>query len=271
MRHAVIILAAVHPANVRLTIAAAGLVRFIAVATTRRRRALPPGAVLLLGLIVVGWLFAATLVWGTGYASKVRWSAAWTHDGNAWQWTALLAVSLAGVASLALSLRSLADARQCRGWVFAAVAGALFAAWSAVVRYPAALAVLVAAAGFGALLVAGTRERPASSRGRARALRQRLTVPVVLVASVIGFVWTFSALAWAVVGREGQPPCGCWADQWGNWQYQTQFFVALGGALSLVGTAVWYVTARHRLLLISSSAAAAAVAGWIAFATTGSL
>ena len=77
-----------------------GLVMFGTVATTRSHATFSDGSPLVLCLIVAGWLFAATLVWGTGYATKVRWSAAWTYQGDAWEWTALLAVALIGGSSL---------------------------------------------------------------------------------------------------------------------------------------------------------------------------
>ena len=57
-------------------------------------------------------------------------------------------------------------------------------------------------------------------------------IPLLLATIIAGVAWGFYALAWLVVGPEGHASCNCWADYYNDWQYQAQFFVALGGALS---------------------------------------
>jgi len=99
-------IAAARSADTRLGIALLGLVLFGAVATTRANGRISVVPMLVLCLIVAGWLFGATLVWGTGYATKIRWSASWTYNGDAWQWTALLVIALIGVGCLGLGVRA---------------------------------------------------------------------------------------------------------------------------------------------------------------------
>lgn len=65
--------AGVHPASTRLGVGLLGLIVFGALATTKRRRPIAAIPVTGLCLIAADWLFGATLVWGTGYATKVRW------------------------------------------------------------------------------------------------------------------------------------------------------------------------------------------------------
>lgn len=100
----------------------------------------------------------------------------------------------------------------------------------------------------------GRVRRPEHTRGR-----RRLPAGPILALGVIVVGWLFGA---SLAG-------GCWADQWGTWQYEAHFIVALAGAVSLTTAAVSYLIARHRLTLITGSAAA--VATWIAFAATGAL
>jgi hypothetical protein len=100
--------------------------------------------------------------------------------------------------------------------------------------------------------------------------RQRAVIPLLLGTIVIGFVWAFFAFGWLVVGPEGQQTCNCWADRYNDWQYQVQFLVALGGALSLAATAVSYLMRRPAALRVTGTITAAAICGWIGFLVTGS-
>jgi hypothetical protein len=263
-------LAAVHSAGTRVGLGLVGLVVFGAIAAGRWERSLPIVPVLVLCLIVAGWLFGATLVWGTGYATKVRWSAAWTYNGDAWQWTALLAVALIGVLCLAFALRSFAHKASRRAWVLSAASGLAFVAWSAVVRYSVAAAVFVLLAGAVAVTLVGFRQTALTSGGQPGRARARLAIPLLLAAIVIGVGWAFYAFAWLVVGPEGHASCNCWADYYNDWQYQVQFLVAVGGALSLVAAATLYVMRRRAAFGVTGIIAASALCGWIVFLITGS-
>jgi hypothetical protein len=97
-----------------------------------------------------------------------------------------------------------------------------------------------------------------------------MAVPLILAATVVGFAWTFYAFAWLVVGPEGRASCNCWADDYNDWQYQVQFFVALGGALSLLGAAALYAMRRRAAFGVAGAMAASALCGWVVFLVTGS-
>jgi hypothetical protein len=75
----------------------------------------------------------------------------------------------------------------------------------------------------------------------------------------------------SVVGRESQPPCGCWADHWGVWQYNAQLLIALCGALSLVVAVFCYATRRRHLLMFNLVITIATITTWSGFALTGSI
>ena len=263
----------VHAADVRLGVGLAAAAVFVAVvgARGRRGRVIPAGSILALVAIVLGWLFGATLVWGTGGASKFRWSAAWMNAPTSWEANGLLVLALAGVLSLALSLRALTDGRVRAACMLVAGAGTTFAMWSIAVSYPVWIAASAWAAGAVAFYVAATDQHRERSERRRAPRRAAVVVPSLALACACGFGWTYWALAWTVVGREGQSLCSCWADQWGAWQYNAQFFIALGGAISLVIAVFWYATKRRRILMLNGVITLAAMATWSAFALTGSI
>ena len=251
-------------------VALAGLIAFGVVAATRRRtRPIPVVPVLVLCLIAAGWLFGATLVWGTGYATKVRWAAAWTYDGGAWQWTALLSVALIGVICLGAALRAFTvDARR-RGRVFAAASGMAFVAWSVVVRYSviAAIAVVVAGGAAVAFLNSG-KPRDATGDRVSRSWRGA-AIPLLLAAIVVGCAWVLFAFGWLVVGPEGRASCNCWADDFNDWQYQVQFLVAIAGALSLVAASALYARRNRVAVDVTGGIAGSLMCAWVVFLVTG--
>jgi hypothetical protein len=165
--------AALYPASTRLAVAVACLIAFALVTATRWDRPVPALPVAVLALIVVGWLFGATLVWGTGYVTKLRWAASWGYDGHAWQWSALLAVAVAGVLSLGLALRSFAHRQRDRARIFAAATGAAFLAWSVFVQYSVVLAVAVLAAGVGSLAAVAHEPQPDATTRMTRRRAER--------------------------------------------------------------------------------------------------
>lgn len=263
-------LASAHGAGSRVGIALLGLVVFGAVATRRWERPFVAVPVVVLCLIAAGWLFAATLVWGTGYATKVRLSAGWAYDGNAWQWTALLALALAGVFFLALALRSFAHESSPRAWGLSALSGVAFIAWSAVVRYSVAAAAFVLLAGVGATAFIGFAQNAPAPLEETDRPRLRAAIPLLLITIVLGCAWAFFAFAWLVVGPEGRgAACDCWADNYNDWQYWGQFLVAVGGAVSLLAAAASYVTRRQVVFRVTGVITVSALCGWIAFLVTG--
>ena len=150
--------AALYPASTRLSVA---LLLGGVFAMTAPRRSPRPLALAVIGLIVAGWLLGATLIWGAGGPSKLRWGL----DLNAWQGAALLALAATGVLSAAGALRSFAHQNHRAGWVLATVFAVAFAGWSAVVRYSAIFALVALAVGMAALWLASTS--PPSSRAEA--------------------------------------------------------------------------------------------------------
>jgi hypothetical protein len=266
-----IYLASAYPTPTRLAIALAGLALFGVAATTRWPAHVPAVAIAVLCVLIGAWLFGATLVWGTGYATKVRWSAAWTYNGYAWQWTALLAVALLGALSLGMSARCFAHDRHTRAWTWAALAGATFLGWTTVVRYSPVVAVIAAAASFTALrfiATATSASAPAPDSVDRNRPPSELAVPLLLATIVVGIAWGMFAFGWLLVGPEGRPSCNCWADQWNDWQYQVQFLTALIGALSAALTAVCYVMGRKRLVVIPGICAISAAGVWLTFLAT---
>jgi hypothetical protein len=143
--------AALYPASTRLLVALILGGLFGVIAPKRSPR---PLALAVIAVIVVGWLFGATLIWGTAGPSKLRWGT----ELNAWQGAALLALAAAGVLSAGGALRYFAQQNRRAGWTLAAVFAVAFAGWSAVVRYAAIVALLVLAIGMAALWFAS---RPA--------------------------------------------------------------------------------------------------------------
>jgi biotin transporter BioY len=57
----------------------------------------------------------------------------------------------------------------------------------------------------------------------------------------------------------------------GAWQYGTQFWIAVAGAICLIAFGVSFAVGWRRLTLLMGIATAAAAAGWIAFAITGAI
>jgi hypothetical protein len=261
--------ASVHAAETRVGIALVGFVVFGVVASRRWERPFPMVPVLVLCLIVAGWLFGATLVWGTGSATKVRWSAAWTYGGDAWQWTALLAVALVGVLCLGLALRAFARESSRRAWLLSAASGTAFIAWSAVVRYSVVAAIFVLLAGTFAVALVGSRQTVVAIGSKAGRWREQVAILLLVGAIIVAFGWAFYAFAWLVVGPEGRASCKCWADFYNDWEYRAQFVVALGGAVCLVAAAGLYVMRRRVAFGVTGTIAALAACGWIVFLLTG--
>jgi hypothetical protein len=145
----------VYPASTRLLVALALAGLFGLVSPRRSPR---PLALAVMSVIVAGWLFGATLIWGTGGPSKLRWGL----ELQAWQGAALLAVAAVGVLAAGGALRCFAHQNRRVGWILAITFGVAFAGWSAVVRYSVIVALLVLAIGGAALVFASSPPSPST-------------------------------------------------------------------------------------------------------------
>jgi hypothetical protein len=194
LRHApdTLVFSSLYPASTRLVVAVVVFAAFVVLLPRRTRRPLPNAA---LGVIAAGWLFGATLIWGTPWASKLRWASGL----NTWQNTALLAVAVVGVLCAAAALRGFAEQRPTQGWVLTGLFAVAFAGWSSVVRYSIIVAGLVLSVGIGALVFASstpagpeaTHAEPnsASSHASARLRSWRIAGVALPVVSGVGFYW----------------------------------------------------------------------------------
>ncbi len=105
-----------------------------------------------LSVIVVVWDFGATLIWGTGGPTKLRFAYAFSTIGG----SALLACAALGIIAAAAALRSFAHANKRTGTVLSAIFALAFAVWSSAVRYPPVMAAVGLLAGLLALRWAAT-------------------------------------------------------------------------------------------------------------------
>lgn len=148
-----------------------------------------------MGVIAAGWLFGATLIWGTPWASKLRWASGL----DTWQDTALLAVAIVGVLCAGAALRAFAQQKRTQAWVLTAAFAIAFAGWSSTVRYSIIVAGLVLSVGTGTLVFASiTPAGPQATLAEANSERSpapphlrrwsiaAITLPVV---SGIGFYY----------------------------------------------------------------------------------
>jgi hypothetical protein len=138
-------LAATHPGSTRLSVSVIVLIIFT---LTLPRPAPRPLAVAALYALVVIWDFGATLIWGTGGPTKLRFQFTLTGAGG---W-ALLACAIVGILAAAAALRSFGRARNRAGAYFAGVFAIAFAAWSLAVRYSPVIATIGLFTGCAALL-----------------------------------------------------------------------------------------------------------------------
>jgi hypothetical protein len=144
-----LLMAAAYPAQTRLLVAAAVFLVYLVLLPRPARR---PLAVAGLCVLVVVWDFGATLIWGTGAASKVRFEFVLGAGGS----LALLVCAVAGIIALAGALRLLAEGKTRAGAVLSAVFVSAFAGWSSAVRYSPIVAVVGLLAGGAALWWAAT-------------------------------------------------------------------------------------------------------------------
>jgi hypothetical protein len=214
------------------------------------RRSPRPLPLAVMSVIAVVWLFGATLIWGTGYPSKVRWGI----ELNAWQGAALLAVAAVGVLSGAAALRSFAHSERRAGWALASVFVIAFLGWSSVVRYSVIIVFIAVGTGIAAMWFASTPpapspaarpERPATqhaNRGASRPwLWNSLSALVPFLAGPLFYWWLrASPKSWI------DPTCGL-----ASWLPLT--FIPF---IAIPGFSAWI---RSRALGKSREAAAAAV------------
>jgi hypothetical protein len=156
-------LAALYPASTRLMVAVVVLALFGVLAPKRSPR---PLALAVISVIVAGWLFGATLVWGTGRGSRFPSAAVLSALYGA----PLLGLAVLGALCSGGALRAFAYEKRRLGWALATVFAVTFAGWSALVRYSVIAAVVVLASSVGALVFASTPPRAPAASGTAQAL-----------------------------------------------------------------------------------------------------
>jgi hypothetical protein len=154
-----------------------------------------PLAVAALCAIAAVWDFGATLIWGTGGPSKLRFAFAFSTVGG----SALLACAVFGIIAAAAALHSFANANKRTGTVLAGSFAVAFAAWSSAVRYSPIIAALGLLTGGAALWWAATMsvdDRPSpveppltSPLARAASLRAFARVVLPFLSGVLFYAW----------------------------------------------------------------------------------
>jgi hypothetical protein len=260
-----VLLARIEPLWTEFAIPLLGIGLFAAVATAGTRRPARVMSLVVLTVLLGLWLFGEGLIWSKRWPSMIRGGPSWSSDSNAWQWSGLLALAYAAVVAVALSLRSFARARAQLGWWCAAVALAMFAAWTAVVEYWAPLGVIMAGVALAAVAfdAAGRRPTGADIASEPPPRNAWARASAIVATTVLDAFWLIISLIWFVF-REGENvQCNCWADQRDAWQYSAQLLVALVGSAGL-GIAVRSGLKRNSIWLSAGSiAAVAAIVTWV--------
>jgi hypothetical protein len=204
---AVLLIAAVHPAGTRLLVA---LVVFVVFVWMLPRPAPRPLAVAALCVVVAVWDFGATLIWGTGGPSKLRFSFGLSTVGG----SALLACAVVGILAAAAALHSFAHDDKRTGTVLAGIVAVAFAVWSLAVRYSPIIAAIGLLTGGAALWWAATMpvdDRPTqleaplgSPRAPGAPLRAFAPVVLALLSGALYYAW----LRWGPKGSVYSDPCG---------------------------------------------------------------
>ena len=128
------------------------MVVFVVFVLTLPRPTPRPMAAAALCAIVAVWDFGATLIWGTGGPTKLRFAFAFSPVGA----SVLLACAVLGIIAAAAALRSFAHADRRTGTLLSGLFALAFAAWSAAVRYSPVIAAIGLLTGGVALWWAGT-------------------------------------------------------------------------------------------------------------------
>lgn len=210
---AAFLIAAAHPADTRLLIA---VVVFVAFVSMLPRPAPRPLAVAALCAIVAVWDFGATLIWGTGGPSKLRFAFAFSTVGG----SALLACAVCGILAAAAGLRSFANANKRTGTVLAGIFAVAFAVWSSAVRYSPIVAAIGLLTGGAARRWAATMpvdDRPAlleppltSPLARAASLRALARVVLPFLSGALYYAWLRLGPKSSISIPRAEPPCPLW-------------------------------------------------------------
>jgi hypothetical protein len=199
--------ASLYQSPTRLLVALGLMAMFGAVIPKRSPR---PLAVALITVITAGWLFGATLIWGTFGPSKLRWG----FELNIWQDWLLLGAAAGGSLAGAGALRCFAGNRRRAGWVLTPVFAVAFAAWSSVVRYSAIVALVVLAVGVAALVLASRPTSLAPSRPhvslRTSCARWLSGVAVAALPFLSGYAFYW----WLVISPKSWVDPGCGLPRW---------------------------------------------------------
>ena len=256
------------PVWTEFAVPAVGLVLFAGIIARRQSRPTRAGSLVVLTLLLLGWLFAEGLVFRQQWPSMLRAADSYTYQPVPWEWTALLLLTYASVASLAISLRLSAQGRRGIGWACAGLAFTLFAVWTAIINYSVMLAVVCAAVAAVATW-ADTRPkrspRPSAATTTPRSPSAR--VLTVVAATLVVVLWLLYALAWAAAASiVGGYVCSqCWIADPGAWQYKAEIGLALVGGIGIAIAAAGWLKRNQTVLAAASVVAVTAFCGWLAF------
>jgi hypothetical protein len=201
-----LVIAALYQSDTRLVVAVAMFVLFLAVVP---RPAPRPLAVVSLGAIIAIWDFGATLIWGTGGSTKVRFEFALSGTVGGW---ALLAAAVIGTVAAAGSLRAFARREQSLAFMLAGTFLAAFAFWSFVVRYSpiiAVIGVLVSAFGFrwAATVPPGEQNTRLDRHPGTLQGGTSLVLPVRVLLPIVSGLIFYACLRWGPKSS-ADPQCG---------------------------------------------------------------
>jgi hypothetical protein len=249
--------AALYQANTRLLVALVLFVLFVAVLPRPNPR---PLAAAVVGAIVVVWDFGATLIWGTGGSTKVRFDFALA--GTAGGWVVLVAV-VVGIISGAAALRAFADQRRRFGTLLGGGFVLAFAFWSSAVRYSpivALIGLLAATAAF--WWAAAPREQTsvkvADPRPASQSLPVRLPVALGTVLPFLSGFLFYACLQWGPKTWD-DPQCGATL-------FIPAFIAAVGIPAIAVGLSTWAAGKRTEAILAATLITVLAAAGICALA-----
>jgi hypothetical protein len=202
-------IAALYQTDMRLLIAAALFVVFLGLLPWTAPR---PLAVTALLPVIAAWDFGATLIWGTGGPTKVRFD--FLVSGALGNWC-LLAVAVVGIVASAVSLRAFARGKGRLGTLLAGASTLSFVVWSCAVRYPPIVAViglLIIAAAFWWAASPSNAEKLALTNKFASTARSARARVALALSSLLPFVSGFIVYACLEWGPTGSPGDRCWGS-----------------------------------------------------------
>ena len=256
----------------RLEVALLGLLLFVALAVSwSRPRRSAPIRIACLTLLVMAWLFVATLAWGAGHPAIREFS----FGGSA---GLELGFAFCGVAALGCAIRCAVTGQNTPACAAGAVSAIAFVGWSVFVAYSPATAIVLLIAGLAICLI------PVNSQGGliqlpyplnlgpttpeiqdvSSARPARLSVLAQIIVTVVDGTWfLYAVLVLFIPNAENTPGCGCWADNDSSSLYWVQILLMLIGGPALFAAAATFGRRHRPLTGLFAGAGAAALATWV--------